>query len=82
MTGAAGGLGRPAVLHVAVVFVPERGSVRDVRRTVVCVHLVQLSKLKSVSRSSAMVSYQTKQYIAVLGVTCANAFFVWAVLVN
>ena len=73
VTGTAGGLGRPAVLHVGVGFVPERGSVRDVRRTVVCVHLVQPSRLKSVSSSFAMVSYRTKQYIAMLGVTCANA---------
>ena len=58
VTGAVGGLGRLAVLHVGVGFAPERGSVRGVRRTVVCVHLVP-SRLKSVSSCPARVSYTT-----------------------
>lgn len=59
VTGAVGGLGHPAVLHVGVGFAPEGGSVRGVRRTVVCAHLVQPSRLKSVSNCPARVSYTT-----------------------
>ena len=61
VTGVAGALGPPAVLLVAMGSVPDRGSVRDVRRNAVCVLLDQHFRLKDVSGSSVLVRLGQKK---------------------